>query len=320
MDEQGIYRLVRTKEQAIAENLLLPGELQSLKEEIVGFLDERLTDESLLSMRYRKLKAELRSHTLWANGTGYPVDGPGFIRPWVDVLEQHLGDKAVKKRLEDKDLWVESKVQGGDEHLFIGSKHGSGEKVHLVIDGQTGEIRVDPKDQVPHDLLQRVEVILTTKDRKRILSTRGALVFLEEESAESKTRPTTDGMDELARARALALADLRGKYGRFLARLVAEWTSERDSDPEGIDEGKAIMARARQAVLDLRTELSAFPGNHDAIELLDQVAVEMASIQRHRLYIDANRSCKAFWDKGNEIIATLEQIRRVVGPSYLPPQ
>src|SRR2546430_16094667 len=110
MDEQEIYRLVRTKEQAIAENLLLPGELQLLKEQIVGFLDERLTDESLLGMRYRKLKAELRSQTLWARETGYPADGPGFIRPWIAILEQYLGDKAVKKRLEDKDLWIESRI------------------------------------------------------------------------------------------------------------------------------------------------------------------------------------------------------------------
>src|SRR5947209_327020 len=116
MDEQEIYQLVRTKAPAIAENLLLPGELRSLKETIMKFLDERLVDESLLSMRYRKLKAELGSQTLWTRENGYPAGGPRFIGPWIEMLEQYLGEKAVKKRLEEKDLWVESRVQGKDEH------------------------------------------------------------------------------------------------------------------------------------------------------------------------------------------------------------
>ncbi len=317
MNEQEFYRFVKTKESAIAENLLPSEDLRALKGAIVEFLDERLADESLLSLRYRKLKAELRSQTLWANESGYPVEGPNFIRPWITILEQYLGDKAVKKRLEDEDLWVESRVQGHDEHLLVGGKHGSAEKVHLIVDGETGEIRIDPKDQPPHDLLKRVQVILTTKDGKRILSTLAALDFLEE-STESKTRPTTGAMDESTRPRAaLPLADLRGKYARFVSRLTAEWTSERDSAPSDISEGKAIMARARQAVLDFRTELSTFPGTREVVQLLDVALGALASLQHHQVYMDGGGSLQNFWDRGNQIIEGLEQARRVLGPSYV---
>ena len=113
------------------------------------------------------------------------------------------------------------------------------------------------------------------------------------------------------------LTKLKARYARFLSRLMAEWASEKDSEPQSIDEGKAIMARARQTLLDFRTDLSVFPSTKDVVALLDQAASDMAAMQRHRLYIDAGRSFKKFWDTGDEVLALLEQARRVLGPSYM---
>lgn len=114
------------------------------------------------------------------------------------------------------------------------------------------------------------------------------------------------------------LSKLKARYARFLSRLMAEWASERDTEPHGIDGGKAIMAKARQALLDFRTDLVTFSGTLDVVRLLDQAVTELTAMQRHQLYIDGGTSFKAFWDRGDEVIALLEQARRVLGPSYVP--
>ncbi len=51
------------------------------------------------------------------------------------------------------------------------------------------------------------------------------------------------------------LTELKTRYARFLSRLVAEWALERDSEPLDTDGGKVIMAEAKQALLDFRTDL-----------------------------------------------------------------
>jgi hypothetical protein len=114
------------------------------------------------------------------------------------------------------------------------------------------------------------------------------------------------------------LTKLKARYARFLSRLRAEWISEKDSAPQNIEEAQAIMARARQTLLDFRTELSVFPSTQDVVGLLDQAASEMAAMQHHQMYIDGGASWKRFWLKGDQMIELLEQARRVLGPSYLP--
>jgi len=47
--------------------------------------------------------------------------------------------------------------------LQFGNKQGNGGKVHLVF-GETGEIRIDKKDQSPSEIFRKVESVLTKLD------------------------------------------------------------------------------------------------------------------------------------------------------------
>lgn len=94
---------------------------------------------------------------------------------------QELSRKIVTKLINDK-FKVQSNQEGDDEHIFVFDREDhSGKHVHLVVDGETGEVRIDPKDKPPHDLLEKV-VTITTKSGVKIRSTRTTLEFLEEES------------------------------------------------------------------------------------------------------------------------------------------
>jgi hypothetical protein len=177
-DEEGLYQYLKRQRQAIEENLLPAAELGPIRDAIVRVLDENLPEGSLNFLRFQKLKAEMKPHILWSDEKGYPANGIAFLMPWINFFEKQLGEKTVKRRLEDAQLWLESRVQGEDEHIFVGDKRDPSSKVHLVIDGKTGEIRIDPKDQSPHDLVTHVVTILTTTSGRRIRSTRAALDFI----------------------------------------------------------------------------------------------------------------------------------------------
>lgn len=94
-------------------------------------------------------------------------------------------EKTIKKRLETEGLFVESRTQDEDLHLLVGKKDGSGNKAHIIIDGKTGEIRVDDKDQAPEEVVNKIETVLTLKSGRKIKSTREALGELYE-SKDSK--------------------------------------------------------------------------------------------------------------------------------------
>jgi len=88
----------------------------------------------------------------------------------------------IKRKLKDEELWVQSNIQGDEEHIFIGNRDDKdGRKVHLVV-GKTGEIRVDPSDKPPGELLDRVTSITTRAAGKRISFTKATLEFLPSES------------------------------------------------------------------------------------------------------------------------------------------
>jgi len=108
------------------------------------------------------------------------------LRPKIG---QGSGQSKIKRRLKSKGYWVRSTTEGKDEHLFIGKRNDSGDKVHLVIDGETGEVRIDPKDQAPHELLRDVETILRIKNGEKIRSTRTSLEFIEDKDDGDKIGP-----------------------------------------------------------------------------------------------------------------------------------
>ena len=170
MSEEEIIKLIKSKSQAIDENLLLSTELTEIKEKIEQFLDQNLKGDSLLALRYRKFKLSSKPRTLWFDMSGFPMGGKDWIGPYIDFFGQYISEKKIINRLEDKNLWVESRVQGNEQHLLVGDKQNQGQKVHLVF-GETGEIRIDKKDQYPGEIYKKVEAILTKPDGSIVKST-----------------------------------------------------------------------------------------------------------------------------------------------------
>jgi hypothetical protein len=160
MDEKELIRLIKSKSQVIEENLLLSTELKEVKEKIEAFLDQNIKGDNLLFLRYRKFKLSNRSKGLWSDMHGFPSNGQDWIKPYISFFEQYITEKKIINRLEQENLWVESRTQGLEQHLLIGDKQNNGQKVHIVL-GETGEIRIDKKDQSPIELIRKVEAVLT---------------------------------------------------------------------------------------------------------------------------------------------------------------
>jgi len=168
--EEKIIKLIKSKSQAVEENLLFSNELTEIKEKIEQFLDKNLKGDGLLSSRYRKFKLSSKSKTLWSDTKGFPMGGREWIKPYIDFFEQYITEKKIINRLENENLWVESRTQGNEQHLLVGDKQDSGKKVHLIF-GETGEIRIDKKDQHPNEVFRKVESVLTKPDGSTIKST-----------------------------------------------------------------------------------------------------------------------------------------------------
>lgn len=174
--EVNIIKEIWRKEQALKENLLLTPEAQAIQESLLAHLEKLLPKDSIPGLRFRKLRAERRFQTWWTNSNGYPTDNPWTkVEPFLEILQQHEAEKTIKHRLETEGLFVESRSQGEDQHLLIGEKEGGSDKAHIIIDGKTGEIRVEDNQKEPTELTARIETFLTLPSGKRIRTTREAI-------------------------------------------------------------------------------------------------------------------------------------------------
>ena len=106
------------------------------------------------------------------------------------------------------------------------------------------------------------------------------------------------------------LQQYRSQVDSFLRRLDAEWASERDSGPHGIDEGKVVIANALNQVIGLRTQIAR--GMDDIANILDNAAKDFRGLQRHRLFLDGGRSYRAFWQEGDEAISRLKVVSAIL--------
>ncbi len=145
-------------------------------------LQEAKVVQKIFTHEIFKRKAEkLATRTLYTSlyHDGFVAESEANdLTPWIDLITEYLDKGKVKRRLEKEGLWIESVQDGEDEHIFVGEKEKKGQKVHLIRDGGTGELRIDPKDQQPHELLQRVETVLTLNTGEKIRSTHGTLEFI----------------------------------------------------------------------------------------------------------------------------------------------
>lgn len=79
--------------------------------------------------------------------------------------------KKIIQRLENENLWVESRIDGDAQHMFIGGKNqNDGKKIHLIF-GETGEIRIDKSDKKPSDMLKSVISVLKKDNGDTVKST-----------------------------------------------------------------------------------------------------------------------------------------------------
>ncbi len=102
---------------------------------------------------------------------GDGLDGTRFIVSLMPEFDRlyNLHEKGVKisKKLEDKNFWVQANFQDGEINLFVGDrKKDDGRHDHLIL-GKAGDLRIDPKDQAPPELLKQV-LAITTKEGKKI--------------------------------------------------------------------------------------------------------------------------------------------------------
>jgi hypothetical protein len=192
MDDQELLGLIHSKEQAIKENLLKTDEAKAIQKVLIDFLDEHLSEKSITGLKYRKLKTDRRLNSWWSGIEGYPIDDTwnGRFEPLIKIFDQYQKEKTIKKRLEIEGLFIESRRQGedGDEHLLIGKKDGSGEKAHIIIDSQTGEIRVEENRIEPTELTRRVETILTLEGGKKVKTTREGFELVGEDAGTERSQ------------------------------------------------------------------------------------------------------------------------------------
>lgn len=73
----------------------------------------------------------------------------------------------------------------GDVHVLVGKRDGTGNRVHIVIDGKTAEIRVEDNQTVPEELIKSIESTLTLHDGRTVRFTR-ELIELENRSWEDE--------------------------------------------------------------------------------------------------------------------------------------
>jgi hypothetical protein len=172
--DKSVLKEIWSKESALRENLLNTSEVQILYDRLIQHLKVTLIMDSLPGLRFRKLQTVRQ--TWWSTENGYPYSAAwSSFQPYLDLLSQHEAEKTIKKRLETEGLFVESRSQDEDQHLLVGKRNGTSEKAHLIIDGKTGEIRVEGNRQEPTELLARIETILTLPNGKKIKTTREAI-------------------------------------------------------------------------------------------------------------------------------------------------
>lgn len=139
----------------------------------------KLFTNDILKRKAEKLENHVSSLKKYAPINGFlPSVVADQLDPWVVLIEEFLDNQKIKTEIENEKTFIKSVVDGEDQHIFITEK-GTQEHAHLIMDGGTGEIRVDPKDQAPHELIKSVEAKLELNNGDTVRVTRSSLNFVE---------------------------------------------------------------------------------------------------------------------------------------------
>ncbi len=109
----------------------------------------------------------------------------------LPIEERKQRGKTTKNGFKTDEVFIESRSQEGDEdhHILIGNRTGRSEKAHMIVDGKTGEQRVEDNRGEPTDTAKHFETIITLNSGKKVRATRETL---EEIPNNNPSRPRLD--------------------------------------------------------------------------------------------------------------------------------
>lgn len=176
INETDLLKKVKTSIKPIQEGLLKFDEFNELCLKILNYINEATRNNNYWQLKLRKFDEEYNRGNIHVDYNDYisisrtkdSKSGWEHFEPFVDILNLFLNERKIVKKLEDENLWVDSRVDGKINHLFVGERKEQKRKVHLIFDN--GQIRFDKDDTAPSELLNKVESILKTKDGKTIKS------------------------------------------------------------------------------------------------------------------------------------------------------
>jgi hypothetical protein len=187
---------VALKEIARIQNLIRQG-LAKPEEKTEAFRIAKETAGLFTNDIFKRKADKLSKVTVWSKQSrdGYvAADEADQLNDWIALLEEFKEGRKIKAELSSEKTHIQSVVDGEDQHIFITEK-GSGEHTHLILDGGTGEIRIDPKDKSPHELIKSVQAKLELKSGEVIQITKSSLNFVEPESPQADVRAYTANKD-----------------------------------------------------------------------------------------------------------------------------
>jgi len=140
----------------------------------------RTTDlftNDVMKRKAEKLKSQLSFKNVRKSTPFIPREEIGSLNKWAALLEEYKNQRKVKSELSSDKIHIQSTVDGEDQHIFISEK-GSGEHAHLIVDGGTGEIRIDSEDKKPHGLIKTIQVQMELNTGERVLITQSSIKFM----------------------------------------------------------------------------------------------------------------------------------------------
>ena len=106
----------------------------------------------------------------------------------------------------------------------------------------------------------------------------------------------------------IQVAAIKKQLVGHLGTYYAEWIAERNSDPLSIDEGKRILRRFGELLLEFRPRLQAL-ADGSSVSKFDGLLEMTKTIQKHEVYADGGISYREFWKEGDKI---LEQAKHAI--------
>ena len=101
-----------------------------------------------------------------------------------------------------------------------------------------------------------------------------------------------------------ALRSFSAEFEAFLRRSAAAWDAEKDSNPHSTDDGKYLLGRVADELIEYRSRIAKDSGQLSAV--LAEATKRIKSLQRHQVFLDGGRSFREFWQHGNDVLFLLE--------------